>query len=141
MKGEEKMEKAMLASDYQEGAHPGIMRRLLETNLLQTPGYGADEFSESARRKIREACGAPEAAVHFLTGGTQANAVVIDSLLRSYEGVIPPQAAMSACTRREPSSTAATRFSSSRSMRGKSTPVSSGNTAEPSLMTATAITW
>lgn len=83
------MEKAMLASDYQEGAHPGIMRRLLETNLLQTPGYGADEFSESARRKIREACGAPEAAVHFLTGGTQANAVVIDSLLRSYEGVIP----------------------------------------------------
>lgn len=58
MKGEEKMEKAMLASDYQEGAHPGIMRRLLETNLLQTPGYGADEFSESARRKIREACGA-----------------------------------------------------------------------------------
>ena len=90
MKGEEKMEKAMLASDYQEGAHPGIMRRLLETNLLQTPGYGADEFSESARRKIREACGAPEAAVHFLTGGTQANAVVIDSLLRSYEGVIAP---------------------------------------------------
>ena len=90
MKGEEKMEKAMLASDYQEGAHPWIMRRLLETNLLQTPGYGADEFSESARRKIREACGAPEAAVHFLTGGTQANAVVIDSLLRSYEGVIAP---------------------------------------------------
>ena len=90
MKGEEKMEKAMLASDYQEGAHPGIMRRRLETNLLQTPGYGADEFSESARRKIREACGAPEAAVHFLTGGTQANAVVIDSLLRSYEGVIAP---------------------------------------------------
>ena len=28
--------------------------------------------------------------MHFLTGGTQANAVVIDSLLRSYEGVIAP---------------------------------------------------
>ena len=77
------MDRIMLASDYQEGTHPEIMRRLLETNLLSTPGYGADEFSESARRKIREACGAPEAAVHFLVGGTQANAVVSDSLLRS----------------------------------------------------------
>ena len=28
------MEKIMLASDYQEGAHPAIMKRLVETNLL-----------------------------------------------------------------------------------------------------------
>ena len=89
-RGGESVDRIMLASDYQEGTHPEIMRRLLETNLLSTPGYGADEFSESARRKIREACGAPEAAVHFLVGGTQANAVVIDSLLRSYEGAIAP---------------------------------------------------
>ena len=89
-RGGESVDRIMLASDYQEGTHPEIMRRLLETNLLSTPGYGADEFSESARRKIREACGAPEAAVHFLVGGTLANAVVIDSLLRSYEGAIAP---------------------------------------------------
>ena len=50
------MEKIMLASDYQEGAHPQIMQRLLETNLLATPGYGTDSFSDEAREKIRAAC-------------------------------------------------------------------------------------
>jgi len=82
------MEKIMLASDYQEGAHPQIMQRLLETNLLATPGYGTDSFSDEAREKIRAACACPLAAVYFLLGGTQTNATVIDALLRSYEGVI-----------------------------------------------------
>ena len=45
-----------LTSDYQEGAHPEILRRLAETNLTKTPGYGTDEYCESARAKIREAC-------------------------------------------------------------------------------------
>ncbi len=76
------------ASDYMEGAHPAILRRLQETNMAQTAGYGLDEFSESARQKIREACGAPEADVFFLAGGTQTNAVMIDSLLRPYQGVL-----------------------------------------------------
>ena len=76
------------ASDYMEGAHPAIMQRLLETNLMKTAGYGADEFSEAAREKIRAACEAPEAEVFFLVGGTQTNAVVIDAVLRSYQGVI-----------------------------------------------------
>ena len=39
-------------------------------------------------RVIRAACGAPNAEIHFLVGGTQTNATVIDALLRSYEGVI-----------------------------------------------------
>ncbi|ERL25250.1 threonine aldolase family protein [Mitsuokella sp. oral taxon 131] len=34
------------------------------------------------------ACAAPNANVHFLLGGTQANATVIDAVLRSYEGVL-----------------------------------------------------
>ena len=88
MKGESTMEKIMLASDYQEGAHPAIIKRLCETNLLSTEGYGTDHFSESAREKIRKACECPDAAIHFLVGGTQTNATVIDALLRSYEGVI-----------------------------------------------------
>ena len=82
------MEKIMLASDYQEGAHPQIMQRLMATNLLATPGYGTDQFCAEARDKIRAACACPQAAVHFLLGGTQTNATVIDALLRSYEGVI-----------------------------------------------------
>lgn len=76
------------ASDYMEGAHPLIMQALQETNLLHSAGYGTDPYCESARDKIRAACGTPGAAVHFLAGGTQANAVVISSLLRPYHGVI-----------------------------------------------------
>ncbi|MBQ5566273.1 MAG: low specificity L-threonine aldolase [Oscillospiraceae bacterium] len=80
--------KLSFASDYQEGAHPAILQRLVETNLEKTPGYGEDEYSESARRRIRAACAAPEADVYFLVGGTQANATVIDALLRPYQGAI-----------------------------------------------------
>ena len=74
--------------DYSEGAHPLILKRLAETNLLQEPGYGFDSFSQSARAKIRSAVGKPEADIFFLSGGTQTNATVIDSLLKGYEGVI-----------------------------------------------------
>ena len=75
-------------SDYMEGAHPEILRRLTETNLEQTPGYGSDRYTVQAREKIRAACGCPEAAIHFLVGGTQTNATVIGSLLAPYQGVL-----------------------------------------------------
>lgn len=75
-------------SDYMEGAHPLILERLMETNMLQTSGYGMDPICERARDKIRRVCGCPDAEVYFLVGGTQTNAVVIDALLRSYQGVI-----------------------------------------------------
>ena len=35
-------------SDYMEGAHPEILRRLIETNMIQQPGYGSDMWCESA---------------------------------------------------------------------------------------------
>lgn len=82
--------KLCFASDYQEGAHPKIIDRLGETNLLQSPGYGTDEICEAARERIRTACGCAQAAVHFLVGGTQTNATIIDALLMPYEGVIAP---------------------------------------------------
>ena len=75
-------------SDYLEGAHPKILERLVQTNMLKTPGYGTDDICESAREKIRAACEAPDAEIHFLSGGTQTNAIVIAALLKSYEGVI-----------------------------------------------------
>ena len=82
--------KLMFTCDYTEGAHPLILQRLLETNMEQTAGYGLDEYSEAAKKKIRAACNAPEADVFFLAGGTQTNAVIIDTLLRPYQGVIAP---------------------------------------------------
>ena len=81
-------DKPSFASDYLEGAHPAILQRLAETNMMQSAGYGMDEYSESARRKIRAACKAPEADVFFLVGGTQANTTMIDAILRNYQGVI-----------------------------------------------------
>ncbi len=82
------MEKLFFASDYQEGAYPQILNRLGETNLLHSPGYGTDDVCESAREKIRDAADCPRAEIHFLSGGTQANRVVIDALLRPWQGVI-----------------------------------------------------
>ena len=74
--------------DYIAGAHPEILKRLAETNMEPLPGYGMDQYSESAKEKIRAACGCPDAEVEFLVGGTQTNAVVISTMLRDWEGVI-----------------------------------------------------
>ena len=75
-------------SDYLEGAHPSIMVKMAETNMVQTVGYGEDEYCEAAREKIKVACQAPEADVHFLVGGTQTNTTVIAAILRPWQGVI-----------------------------------------------------
>jgi threonine aldolase len=79
--------------DYAEGAHPEILRRLAETNFEQLDGYGCDPYTESAKRKILEACACPEGEVHLLVGGTQTNATVIAALLRDYEGAVAVQTA------------------------------------------------
>ena len=75
-------------SDYLEGAHPSVMARLNETNMVQTVGYGEDQYCAAAREKIRAVCQAPEADVHFLVGGTQTNTTVIASILRPWQGVL-----------------------------------------------------
>jgi len=74
--------------DYLEGAHPQIIERLVHTNMEQTVAYGDDEYCASAREKIRAACQCSDAKVFFTVGGTQTNYVVLDSLLKNYEGVI-----------------------------------------------------
>ena len=74
--------------DYNEGAHPAILDRLLATNFNQEPGYGADSFTQSAKALIREAVGCPQAEVFLLTGGTQTNSTVIATMLRDYQGVV-----------------------------------------------------
>ena len=75
-------------SDYIAGAHPDVLKALIDTNLEQLPGYGTDKYCESAKEKIRAVCECPDADVEFLVGGTQTNAVVISTLLNDYEGVI-----------------------------------------------------
>lgn len=81
-------EKILFQCDYNEGAHPRILERLLSTNLEQTPGYGEDVYCKRAAEKIRRACGDESLAVHFLMGGTQANLTVISAALRPHQGVL-----------------------------------------------------
>ena len=74
--------------DYTTGAHPKILEALVNTNTEPCPGYGVDIHCERARAMLRELCRAPEAGVHFLVGGTQANATVIAAALRPHQGVL-----------------------------------------------------
>ena len=78
-------------SDYMEGMHPAILEKLVQTNMEKSTGYGLDDYSVRAREAVRQACGAPEAEVHFLVGGTQTNATVIRAILRPHEGVLAAQ--------------------------------------------------
>lgn len=80
-------------SDYMAGAHPKVMERLLETNHLNTIGYGCDEYTKHAAELIRNACVQPNARVYFLVGGTQTNATVIDGLLSRHQGVVAAESA------------------------------------------------
>ena len=74
--------------DYAEGCHPSILAALSASNEEQTPGYGLDPHCERARAMIRNACAAPDADIHFLVGGTQANTTVIAAALRPYQGAL-----------------------------------------------------
>lgn len=84
----EREEKLNFSCDYLEGAHERILKRLQETNLQKMDGYGFDPCSRNAKDYIRRACGCPDAEIQFLIGGTQTNAVMIDALLQSYQGVL-----------------------------------------------------
>lgn len=75
-------------SDYMVGAHPDVLKALVDTNALHTSGYGSDSFTAQTSQLILSACSLEHGEVHLLEGGTQANAVVIDRLLDRNDGVI-----------------------------------------------------
>ncbi|MGI6072867.1 MAG: threonine aldolase family protein [Lachnospiraceae bacterium] len=77
-------------NDYSEAACPEILKKITETSLDKNLPYGMDSYCASAQEKIRKECNCPEAQVYFLTAGTQTNMLVIDCMLKPYEGVIAP---------------------------------------------------
>lgn len=79
--------------DYMAGAHPRILDAINRNNTVQTAGYGEDAFCEEAKELIRRECGVPDAAVHFMVGGTQTNATVLDGLLDRTQGVVAAETA------------------------------------------------
>ena len=80
--------KIMLQSDYLEGCHPNILKKLTETNLIQTVGYGEDEICSQAKEFIKKHLKNENVDIHFLIGGTSTNQIVIASCLRPIEGVV-----------------------------------------------------
>ena len=82
------MDKLNFASDYTLGAQKDVLKALIENNDTPCAGYGTDEVCEEARALIRKAATCPDAAIHFISGGTQANLTVIGALLRSYEAAV-----------------------------------------------------
>ena len=87
------MRKYSFQNDYSEGAHPSILKILNDSNLVQQQGYGKDELSEKAAERIKETIQNPNADIHFVSGGTQANSIVLASLLKPYESVIAAETA------------------------------------------------
>ncbi|PWN67202.1 threonine aldolase family protein [Chryseobacterium oncorhynchi] len=72
-------------NDYSEGCHPNILQALLQSNLDQQAGYGEDEYSLQAKERIKERIQKKDSEVYFVSGGTQANLIVISSILRPYQ--------------------------------------------------------
>ena len=79
--------KVSFKNDYSEGCHPRILEALTKTNLEQQNGYGLDQYCVSASNLIRNKCGSPLSKVHFVSGGTQANLLVISAVLKPFESV------------------------------------------------------
>lgn len=87
------MAKYSFLNDYSEGAHPRVLDKLVATNLRQEAGYGEDGLSLRAAALLREATGQRDAAVHLVSGGTQANLIALASMLKPYESVIAVESA------------------------------------------------
>ncbi|MBA3031076.1 MAG: aminotransferase class V-fold PLP-dependent enzyme [Desulfobacteraceae bacterium] len=80
-------------NDYSEGAHPALLEFITESNLSQEEGYGNDRVSMKARDLIRQSVGNPKAHIHFVSGGTQANLVVLASMLKPHESLMAAESA------------------------------------------------
>ena len=75
-------------NDYSNGAHPNVMKWMIETNEITSGVYSEDDYCDKARRVIKKLCNDERAAVHFLPGGTMTNLTMISASLLSYQGVI-----------------------------------------------------
>ena len=75
-------------NDYSEGAHPNILKALIESNMQQTEGYGEDKYSKDAIKLLKNKLKCNDVDIHMLCGGTQTNLTVISAFLRSHEAVI-----------------------------------------------------
>ncbi len=74
-------------NDYSSIAHPLVLQKLLDSQNEQCVGYGLDQHTENAKNLIKDKI-KKDSKIYFVTGGTQANMIVISSILRPHEAVI-----------------------------------------------------
>ena len=75
------------ASDNASGVHPAVMDALIAANTDHALAYGADPWTERATAAFRALFDAP-VEVCFVWGGTGANVVGLQSLVRPWEGIV-----------------------------------------------------
>lgn len=75
-------------NDYSEGAHPQILKAMMNTNLQQNDGYSLDVHTAHAKELIRLEIKRQDADIHILVGGTQTNLLGISCALRPHQAVI-----------------------------------------------------
>lgn len=75
-------------NDYSEGAHPRILQKLIETNLVQVDGYGEDRYTLEAVELLKQRVQCVDADIHLFSGGTQTNLTALSAFLRPHEAVV-----------------------------------------------------
>ena len=75
-------------NDYSEGAHPQIMKSMIEASLDQHAGYSMDAHTEHAKELIKKEIQREDVDIHMLVGGTQTNMITISAALRPHQAVI-----------------------------------------------------
>ena len=75
-------------NDYSEGAHPNILKALIESNMEQTDGYGEDKYSIDAVKLLKDKLKCTDVDIHMFCGGTQTNLTAISAFLRPHEAII-----------------------------------------------------
>lgn len=74
-------------NDYNDIAHPKLIERLVASQNEAHLGYGMDLHSTHAKKIIQKHIQTP-VFIHFMSGGTSTNKIVISHLLKPFEAVI-----------------------------------------------------
>ena len=78
-------------SDNHAGAHPAVLRAIMDANSGDAVAYGADEWTERVTAELRETFGADDA--FLVLNGSGANVLGLAMLLRRHEAVICAESA------------------------------------------------
>lgn len=80
-------------SDNAAGAAPEVLDAVMRANEGYAMAYGADRHTDRAREMLRETFEAPDAAIHFVSVGTAANALALACLTPPWGAVYCHRAA------------------------------------------------